>query len=135
MTDTLAAAPAVTNDSITVTFQGIQVLSDVHREKLVELIRNYGREFRQTLIFDRIREYVRTFCGKHDIDQVYNTKFLDMVPFVKSSVEQRLRELANNSIVILNLVIPKPEIPRDIALNYKAVSAPSMGRIRCTVYL
>ena len=125
----------MTNDSITVTFQGIQVLSDVHREKLVELIRNYGREFRQTLIFDRIREYVRTFCGKHDIDQVYNTKFLDMVPFVKSSVEQRLQELANNSIVILNLVIPKPEIPRDIALNYKAVSAPSMGRIRCTVYL
>jgi len=121
ITDTLAPAPAVTNDSITVTFQGIQVLSDIHREKLVDLIRNYGSEFRQTLVFDRIREYVRTFCGKHDIDQVYNTKFLDMVPFVKQSVEKRLEELANNSIVILNLVIPKPEIPKDIALNYKAV--------------
>merc|ERR1712045_598783 len=34
---------------------------------------------------------------------------------------KRLEQLANNSIVILNLVIPKPEIPRDIAMNYKAV--------------
>ena len=121
ITDTLAPASAVTNDSITVHFKGIQVLSDVHRDKLTWLIRNYGREFRQTLIFDRIREYIRTFCGKHDIDQVYNSKFLDMVPFVQQQTEMRLSQLANGTIVILNLVIPKPEIPPDIAQNYKAV--------------
>ena len=123
ITDTLALTKAVTKDSITVNFQGIQVISQVKREKLVGLIRTYGRDFRQTLVFDRIQEYLRIFCSKHEINQVYSTKFLEIVPFVKASVEKRLEELANNSIIILNMVIPKPDIPQDIANNYKAVSA------------
>ena len=129
VTDTLAPTKAVTKDSITVNFQGIQVISQVTREKLVGLIRTYGGDFRKTLIFDRIQEYVRMFCSKHDIDQVYNTKFLNMVPFVKSSLEKRLTELTNNSIIVLNLVIPKPDIPGDIAQNYKAVSLSSDSTI------
>ena len=125
ITDTLAPTKAVTKDSITVNFQGIQVISQVKREKLVGLIRTYGRDFRQTLVFDRIREYLRIFCSKHNIDQVYSSKFPEIVPFVKTSVENRLEELANNSIIILNMVVPKPDIPQDIANNYKAVSASS----------
>ena len=45
ITDTLAPTKAVTKDSITVNFQGIQVISQVKREKLVGLIRTYGRDF------------------------------------------------------------------------------------------
>ena len=104
------------------------MISQVKREKLVGLIRTYGRDFRQTLVFDRIREYLIIFCSKHNIDQVYSSKFPEIVPFVKTSVENRLEELANNSIIILNMVVPKPDIPQDIANNYKAVSASSGHR-------
>ena len=53
--------------------------------------------------------------------QVYNTKFLEVVHNVKKNVEKSIVRLGMNGIKILNLVIPKPDIPRDIAANYKAV--------------
>ena len=47
--------------------------------------------------------------------------FLEVTQIVKTNVEHSIKRLSNDSIKILNLVIPKPDIPRDIAANYKAV--------------
>ena len=47
--------------------------------------------------------------------------FLEVTSIVKTNVEHSIKRLSNDSIKILNLVIPKPDIPRDIAANYKAV--------------
>lgn len=40
---------------------------------------------------------------------------------MKERVEVSITRLAANGIKVLNLVIPKPEIPPDIAANYKQV--------------
>ena len=47
--------------------------------------------------------------------------FLDIVDHVKKNVEISIKRLGQDGIEILNLVIPKPEIPADIAKNYKQV--------------
>ena len=47
--------------------------------------------------------------------------FLDIVANVKGNVKSSIRRLGEDGIEILNLVIPKPEIPLDIAQNYKQV--------------
>ena len=73
------------------------------------------------MIFDRIYEELRTFCANHTVDEVYNTMFLDIVEIVKVNVESSIKRLGMNGIKILNLVIPKPTIPSDIARNYKQV--------------
>merc|ERR1711936_99954 len=52
---------------------------------------------------------------------VYNVKFLDIVEQVKENVKTSISRLGEGGIEILNLVIPKPEIPPDIAHNYKQV--------------
>jgi len=52
---------------------------------------------------------------------VYNRKFLEIVQRVKENVMISITRLGNDGIEILNLVIPKPEIPPDIAHNYKQV--------------
>ena len=113
---------AVTKDGINMVFKDIQILTDVQENHVVGLIRKFGREFRKALVSDRVREEVRIFSAGHDIDEVYNTKFLEMVEEVKVNVESNIKRLSNSSVEILNLVIPKPEIPMDIAANYKAVS-------------
>ena len=77
--------------------------------------------FRKTLVHDRIAEELRTFCANHTIDEVYNTMFLTIVDNVKTNVDKHIERLGFNGIEILNLVIPKPNIPHDIAANYKAV--------------
>merc|ERR1712179_273594 len=77
-----------------------------------------------------IKEDLRIFCANHTIDEVYNSMFLDIVQHVKDNVEINIRRLTarpsdnqktENGIEILNLVIPKPDIPEDIAQNYKQV--------------
>ena len=47
--------------------------------------------------------------------------FMDIVENVKINVEESITRLGSNGIQILNLVVPKPDIPNDIAQNYKAV--------------
>ena len=122
VTSTMKSIRTITKDGIGNTFSGVQVISDIKREYLIPLIRRFGVEFREALIFDRISEELRIFCANHTVDQVYNEMFLDIVDIVKDRVTLSISKLiGNESVKILNLVIPKPEIPLDIARNYKQV--------------
>merc|ERR1719400_1848993 len=120
-TETMEDISTVTKDGIEIVFHGIQVLSSVDLEQLLGLVKKFGSEFRRVLIYDRVSEDLRTFCANHTIDEVYNSMFLEVTSIVKTNVEHSIKRLSNDSIKILNLVIPKPDIPRDIAANYKAV--------------
>ncbi len=53
-----------------------QVISGVNEDALITLIRKFGIDFKEALVFDRIREELRIFCANHTIDEVYNTMFL-----------------------------------------------------------
>merc|ERR1739838_1267098 len=85
------------------------------------MAKKFGADFKKSLIFDRIKEDLRIFCANHTIDEVYNTMFLDIVDHVKENVARSISRPGQDGIEILNLVIPKPEIPPDIAKNYKQV--------------
>lgn len=120
----------VTKDGILSLFKGVQVISAVNRQNLIPLIRKFGTEFREELVFDNISWELRLFCGDHTIDEVYNTLFMNMTPTVKENVESRINHLiGNETIKVLNLVIPKPDIPRDILQNYKMVKIHSMTQL------
>ena len=99
----------------------LQVISNVPEEKVVQLMRRFGRNFQRALIFDRVSEHLRKYCARHDIDEVYNEKFLEIPDYVMEKVLEQIGKLSNGSVEILNLVIPKPDIPPDIAENYKRV--------------
>merc|ERR1712228_672048 len=91
------------------------------KHKLVTMAKKFGLDFKRALVFDRITEELRIFCANHTIDEVYNTMFLDIVETVRENVKSSISRLGEDGIEILNLVIPKPEIPPDIAHNYKQV--------------
>ena len=44
-----------------------------------------------------------------------------MKDVVLNETRKSIERLSNNSVEIINLVIPKPDIPPDIAENYKQV--------------
>ena len=121
-TNTLEMITAITRDGISNTFHDIQVISYAPEHMIIPLIKGYGRNFKKALVFDRISEELRTFCANHTIDEVYNTMFLDVAPYVRAKVVSHVETLLNGSITIVNLVVPKPDIPADIAQNYKQVS-------------
>ena len=54
-----------------IVYKGRNILDkDVDVNVLLKLIRKFGMEFRSPLIFDRIKEELRTFCANHTIDEV-----------------------------------------------------------------
>jgi len=112
---------AITKDGIENTFREITVITTIRKDKLFTMVKAYGSEFKRTLVYDRIKEDLRIFCANNTIDDVYNVKFLDIVEQVKDNVKTSISRLGEDGIEILNLVIPKPEIPPDIAHNYKQV--------------
>ena len=73
-TDTLNLMSTVTKDGITNTFNDVQVISKIQPQNLVKMVRTFGLQFRQALIFDRVKEELRIFCANHTIDEVYNVK-------------------------------------------------------------
>jgi len=120
-TDTLPAIVSVTKDGIENVFRGIQVISKVRETNVIKMVKKFGRRFKETLVFDRIKEELRIFCANKTIHEVYNEQFLEIVEAVTNNVKTSISRLGENGIIIMNLVIPKPEIPDDIAANYKQV--------------
>ena len=55
------------------------MISIPRKDKLFFLVKRYGIEFKQTLVYDRIKQHLREFCANNTIDDVYNTSslFLD----------------------------------------------------------
>jgi len=119
-TYTLNNIYAITRDGIQIEFRDVQVIVRVQRSGVVKLIRKFGKKFLAPLVFDRIREEIRLFSANHTIDDIYNEEFLTMVKEVRDDVVTSVERLGGG-VEILNLVIPKPDIPDDIEQNYKAV--------------
>jgi len=120
-TDTLKPVVSITKDGIQNSFLDVQVISRVKVDQLILMVRKFGTNFRNALIYDRVKEELRIFCANHTIDEVYNTQFLDIVRVVKMNLVDSIERLGDGGLDILNLVIPKPDIPADIAQNYKQV--------------
>ena len=99
----------------------LQFSSFTPEHMVVPLLKKFGREFKRVMVFDRIAEEIKSFCANNTIDDVYNNQFLTIGPYVEEKATESISRLLNNSIKILNLVIPKPDIPDDIAENYKQV--------------
>jgi regulator of protease activity HflC (stomatin/prohibitin superfamily) len=76
-TDTLEMMQAVTKDGIENTFNDVQVISRIQVKNLIPMVRSFGINFREALVFDRVKEELRKFCANHTIDEVYNTKWAE----------------------------------------------------------
>lgn len=120
-TFTMEDVISVTKDGVENRFKEITAITRIRKDKIVAMTRKYGPEFKRVLVFDRIVEELRIFCANHTIDEVYKTKFLAIVEQVRERVKTSIKRLGDEGIEILNLVIPKPVIPSDIAENYKQV--------------
>ena len=111
----------ISKDGIENTFKEVTTITTIRKDKLVLMTKKFGTDFKKALVFDRIKEELRIFCANHTIDEVYNTMFLDIVDTILTNVRTSIKRLGEEGVEILNLVIPKPEIPADIAHNYKQV--------------
>lgn len=110
-----------TYDGVMNIFREVQVISSLVEDKLRAMITRFGDDIKQVLVYDRIGEAIQNFCANNSIDEVYNTRFLEIEPFVKAQLNDSISKLSEDTIIIWNLFIPKPDIPPAIAQNYREV--------------
>jgi len=109
-TDTIPPMAVITRDGIQNVFKDVQVISRVDVDKVVFMVQRFGLVFRETLVYDRVKEELRIFCANNTIDDVYNAKFLDIVSAVRRNIVTSIQRLGQGGIevrVILNLHIVK----------------------------
>ena len=86
-------------------FRDIQVISSLNKEKIFDLILSFGNDIKQVLVYDRISEGIQSFCANNSIDEVYNTKFIQIEESVKASLNISIDKFAQDAIIIWNLFI------------------------------
>ena len=98
-----------------------KVISSVNPERVFALVSKFGDHMKKVLIYDRIAQGIQDFCANNSIDEVYNSRFVELSTSVEMSLNSSMTKLADNGLNILNLFIPKPDIPPAIAANYREV--------------
>ena len=127
--DILEPFGAVTKDSIPITFHDIEVISSVPQNNVIWLFRKFGSDFKTVLLFERLKEETRRHCFGHDIDEVYSKNFSAISDVILKKTIDDIQRLGEGKIEILNLIIPKPRIPLDIAKNYQRVKVQYVERL------
>ena len=98
-----------------------KVISSVNSDRVFGLVSKFGDHMKKVLIYDRIAQGIQDFCANNSIDEVYNARFVELSTSVQASLISSMTRLANDGLNILNLFIPKPDIPPAIAANYREV--------------
>ena len=99
-----------TKDGVSNIFKNVQVISSINTDRIFQLVSKYGNEMKKVLIYDRIAQGIQDYCANNSIDEVYNTKFVQLSASVQQSLSNSLEKLFPGGINILNLFIPKPDI-------------------------
>ena len=125
-----------TKDGVSNIFKNVQVISSINPAKIFQLVSKYGNDMKKVLIYDRIAQGIQDYCANNSIDEVYNTKFVELSVSVQESLTNSLEKLFPGGLNILNLFIPKPDIvsmlllPESLSSSYCShlPSRPTTGR-------
>merc|ERR1719167_433886 len=110
-----------TSDGVVNVFREIAVISSLEKETVRSLVQTFGVDVKQVLLYDRVTEGIQAFCANHSIDEVFNTKFINLRESVQVYLNTSISRFAKDGIQVWNLHIPKPQIPPAIAANYREV--------------
>lgn len=110
-----------TRDGVRNVFRDVQVITSVEEDHVWSLVKRFSADLKTILVYDRVRESIQRFCANNSIDEVYNTRFLDIVDYVNISLASSLERLAPKGLVLWNFFLPKPDVPPAISANYRQV--------------
>lgn len=101
--------------------------------QIVALIRKFGMDYKQALVFDRIKEELRIFCANHTVDEVYNEKFLDIVQAVKTRTEEKIKRFESPLLMPCfrrSMQLPRLTVVLCIVLSVSHAQAMHFSRLK-----
>jgi regulator of protease activity HflC (stomatin/prohibitin superfamily) len=121
-TDHVSKIICGTSSGVSVTFESIEVVNQLNKSHVYQIIKDYGVNYDKTVIYDKITHELNQFCSKHTLQEVYIDKFDTLDDMLQDLLQDSLN-IYGKGITIRNVRISKPSIPADVAKRYEDIVA------------
>ncbi|XP_011075603.1 erlin-1 [Sesamum indicum] len=116
-TDLVRDIPCGTKGGVMINFEKIEVVNRLHKDYVYETLLNYGVQYDNTWIYDKIHHEINQFCSAHSLQQVYIDMFDQIDEKMKDALQADCTRYAPG-IEIISVRVTKPTIPDSIRRNF-----------------
>ncbi|KAK2966701.1 hypothetical protein RJ640_007988 [Escallonia rubra] len=117
-TDLVRDIPCGTKGGVMINFEKIEVVNRLHKDFVHQTLLNYGVQYDNTWIYDKIHHEINQFCSVHSLQQVYIDMFDQIDEKMKDALQADCTRYAPG-IEILSVRVTKPKIPESIRRNFE----------------
>ncbi|KAL1551126.1 erlin-2-B-like isoform X1 [Salvia divinorum] len=117
-TDLVRDIPCGTKGGVMINFEKIEVVNRLNKDYVYDTLLNYGVQYDNTWIYDKIHHEINQFCSAHSLQQVYIDMFDQIDEKMKDSLQADCTRYAPG-IEILSVRVTKPKIPESIRRNFE----------------
>ncbi|CAI9767965.1 unnamed protein product [Fraxinus pennsylvanica] len=117
-TDLVRDIPCGTKGGVMINFEKIEVVNRLHKDYVYETLRDYGVQYDNTWIYDKIHHEINQFCSAHSLQQVYIDMFDQIDDKMKDALQADCTRYAPG-IEVLSVRVTKPTIPDSIRRNFE----------------
>ncbi|EKX50527.1 hypothetical protein GUITHDRAFT_159367 [Guillardia theta CCMP2712] len=121
-TDEVTNIPCGTRGGVMITFEKVEVVNILDKNRVIQTVRNYGIDYDKIWIFDKIHHEINQFCSQHTLQDVYIEKFDTVDDRIKEAL-QRDCNTYDTGIRIIAVRVTKPKIPEIVRRNYEEMEA------------
>ncbi|XP_021657664.2 uncharacterized protein LOC110647927 [Hevea brasiliensis] len=116
-TDQVRDIPCGTKGGVMINFEKIEVVNR-RKDYVYETLLNYGVQYDNTWIYDKIHHEINQFCSSHSLQQVYIDVFDQIDEKMKDALQVDCTRYAPG-IEIISVRVTKPTIPESIRRNFE----------------
>ncbi|KAH6807256.1 ureide permease 1 [Perilla frutescens var. frutescens] len=117
-TDLVRDIPCGTKGGVMINFEKIEVVNRLHKDHVYDTLLNYGVQYDNTWIYDKIHHEINQFCSAHSLQQVYIDMFDQIDEKMKDALQADCTRYAPG-IEIISVRVTKPKIPESIRRNFE----------------
>ncbi|KAK4376599.1 hypothetical protein RND71_002895 [Anisodus tanguticus] len=117
-TDLVRDIPCGTKGGVMINFDKIEVVNRLRKDHVYDTLLNYGVNYDNTWIYDKIHHEINQFCSSHSLQQVYIDMFDQIDEKMKDALQADCTRYAPG-IEILSVRITKPSIPESIRRSFE----------------
>ncbi|KAL1220293.1 hypothetical protein V5N11_005816 [Cardamine amara subsp. amara] len=117
-TDQVKDIPCGTKGGVMITFEKIEVVNRLRKDYVYDTLLNYGVNYDNTWIYDKIHHEINQFCSSHSLQQVYIDIFDQIDERMKEALQADCTRYAPG-IEIISVRVTKPKIPESVRRNFE----------------
>ncbi|KAG5521364.1 hypothetical protein RHGRI_033806 [Rhododendron griersonianum] len=95
-----------------------EVVNRLHKDFVYDTLRDYGVQYDNTWIYDKIHHEINQFCSAHSLQQVYIDMFDQARYLIADALQADCTRYAPG-IEIISVRVTKPSIPESIRRNFE----------------